>query len=63
MSRKFISLLVDEENGGTLDPNFIKHLVKKLQLSVFSPGGCVTEEGDTGEPLLSCEHPDVLICA
>ena len=34
--------------GGTLDPVFVKHLVAKLQLAVFSPGDCVTEEGDTG---------------
>ena len=48
MSPNFISLLVDDaEESNTIDRNFIKNLVTKLELAVFAPGDLVTEEGDT----------------
>lgn len=45
MSPKFVSLLVGD--GTELDRSFIKNLVTRLQLCVFSPDDYVTEEGDS----------------
>jgi len=48
-SPTFLALLVGD--GGILDPHFVKLLVLRLHLAVFSPSDCITEEGDTGDSL------------
>ncbi|KAL1528321.1 hypothetical protein AB1Y20_009676 [Prymnesium parvum] len=47
MAPRFFQLLTGDEQG-SLSPRFIKALVMRLQLAVFSPSDCVVEEGDPG---------------
>eukprot|EP00324_Dicrateria_rotunda_P001380 CAMPEP_0206166166 /NCGR_PEP_ID=MMETSP1474-20131121/23088_1 /ASSEMBLY_ACC=CAM_ASM_001110 /TAXON_ID=97495 /ORGANISM="Imantonia sp., Strain RCC918" /LENGTH=692 /DNA_ID=CAMNT_0053570009 /DNA_START=131 /DNA_END=2209 /DNA_ORIENTATION=- len=58
-SPTFLALLVGD--SGVLDPHFVKLLVLRLKLAVFSPSDCITEEGDTGDSLFFLSSGTVIV--
>ena len=47
-------------DGGSIDPSFIKLLVRQLVTAVFSPADFIIEEGDPGNEVAFVSHPVIL---
>ena len=57
LSPKMLDMFSDD--AGNMDPCFLKHLVLRLQLSVFSIGDTIIEEGDIGVEVYFLSHGTV----